>query len=212
MKKHFFKAALMSLMFMCTANVNAQTDLGGILGSVLGGSNNGSTGDLVSNLTSVFSSNKQANANNIVGTWSYNEPAIVITSDNLLAKTAYKVAANKVESKLQSYLTQCGITPGTFSMTFNEDGTCSETLKGKSIKGTWKVVDSKLQLTIGGVKAISITTQIDGKDLLLVTDATKLLNLFRSLGANSSNSTIKTVSSLLKSAKGLQAGVALRKQ
>jgi len=58
MKKHFFKAALMSLMFMCTANVNAQTDLGGILGSVLGGSNNGSAGDLVSNLTSVFSSNK----------------------------------------------------------------------------------------------------------------------------------------------------------
>lgn len=82
----------------------------------------------------------------------------------------------------------------------------------KSIKGMWKVVDSKLQLTIGGVKAITITTQIDGKNLLLVTDATKLLNLFRSLGANSSNSTIKTVSSLLKSAKGMQAGVALRKQ
>jgi hypothetical protein len=45
-----------------------------------------------------------------------------------------------------------------------------------------------------------------------VTDATKLLNLFKTLGAKSGNSNIKTVASLMKSVKGMQAGITLRKQ
>lgn len=65
-------------------------------------------------------------------------------------------------------------------MTFKEDGTFTETLNGKTSKGKWTVKDSKLQLTIAGVKALNVTTQIDGKDMQFVTDATKLLNLFKS--------------------------------
>jgi hypothetical protein len=74
------------------------------------------------------------------------------------------------------------------------------------------VKDSKLILSIAGVKALSITTQIDGRDMQFVTDATKLLNLFKTLGAKSGNSNIKTVASLMKSVKGMQAGITLRKQ
>jgi len=217
MKKNVFKVVALGTALMFSTSMNAQIDLKNVLGGVLGGSSSSSSSsssgsDLVSTLTSVFSSNKQASADNIIGTWVYSEPAIVLTSDNILTKTAYKVAANKIESKLQGYLTQYGIAPGTFSMTFNEDGTCSETIKGKTFNGTWKVVDSKLQLSIKGVRAVSITTQIDGKDMQLVTDATRLLNMFKSFGGSSSNSTIKTVASLLKGAKGMQAGITLRKQ
>jgi hypothetical protein len=97
-------------------------------------------------------------------------------------------------------------------MTFNEDGTVSETLNGKTFQGKWTVNDSKLQLTISGVKALSITTQIDGKELMFVTDATKLLNLFKSVGAKSSNSTIKTVTTLMKNVDGMLAGVTLEKK
>ena len=216
MKKNVLKVAAIIMALMFTPSVNAQIDLGNVLGGVLGGSSSSSSaqqgGDLVSTLTSVFSKDKQAKADNIVGTWSYSEPAIVLSGDNFLTSAAYKVAANKIESKLQDYLSQYGIAPGTFTMTFNEDGTFTETLKGKTFNGTWEVADSKLMLTIRGVRALSITTQIDGKDMQLVTDATKLLNLFKSFGASSSNSTIKTAASLLKGAKGMQAGITLRKQ
>ena len=194
---------------MFSAQVNAQS-LGDVLNGVL--SNSSSADNVVSNLTSVFSSDKQATAEKIVGTWSYTEPAIVFTSNNILAKAASKIAANKVEKKIQEQLSKYGITPGAFTMTFNEDGTFTETLKGKTTKGTWTVQDSKLQLTVVGVKALSITTQIDGKDLQFVTDATKLLNLFKTLGAKSSNSSIKTAASLMKSVNGMQAGITLRKQ
>jgi hypothetical protein len=199
----------MAVMMMFSAHVSAQS-LGDVLGSVLG--NNSQASDLASGLTSVFSSNKQATAEKMVGTWTYTEPAIVFTSDNLLAKAASKIAANKVESKLQEQLSKYGIKPGAFSMTFNEDGTFTETLKGKTSKGTWQVKDSKLILSIVGVKALTITTQIDGKDMQFVTDATKLLNLFKTLGAKSSNTSIKTVATLMKSVKGMQAGITLRKQ
>ena len=204
MKKNVLKVAVLSVMMMFSAQVSAQT-LGDVLGAL-------SNDNVASNLTSVFSSNKQATAEKLIGTWSYTEPAIVFTSNNLLAKAASKIAANKVESKIQEQLSKYGIAPGTFSMTFNEDGTFTETLKGKTTQGTWTVQDSKLVLSIVGVKALSITTQIDGKDLQFVTDATKLLNLFKTLGAKSSNSSIKTAASLMKSVNGMQAGITLHRQ
>lgn len=208
MKKNMMKMIAAVLLLLAAPSVNAQ-DLQSILNGVLGG---GQTEDVVSGITSIFSSDKQATTNNIIGTWSYNEPAIVFTSDNLLTKVAAKVAANKLENKLQSYLTQYGVKPGALVLTFNEDGTCSETLNGKTMKGKWQVKDSKLILTLGGIKALQITTQIDGKDMQFVTDATKLLKLFKSVGAKSTNKNIKTVTSLMKGIDGMQAGVSLRKQ
>ena len=208
MKKTMMKMMAAMLMLLAAPSVQAQ-DWQSVLNGVLGG---GQTEDIVSGITSIFSSDKQATTNNIIGTWSYTEPAIVFTSDNLLTKLAAKVAANKLETKLQSYLTQYGIKPGALVLTFNEDGTCTETLNGKTMKGKWQVKDSKLILTLGGIKALQITTQIDGKDMQFVTDATKLLKLFKSVGAKSTNKNIQTVTSLMKSVDGMQAGVSLRKQ
>jgi hypothetical protein len=200
---------MMGLALMFAGQGNAQS-LNDILGGVLGGSQSGD--NIASTLTSVFSSDKQADAKNIIGTWSYSEPAIVFTSSNLLTKVAAKVAANKLEDKIQSYLSKYGIKPGAMTMTFKEDGTFEQTLNGKKTSGTWSIKDSKLQLSILKVKALSITTQLDGKNLQFVTDATKMLNLFKSIGAKSSNSNIKTVTSLMKNVNGMQAGVTLRKQ
>lgn len=209
MRKNLTRLVAAMFLMLVVSNANAQNDLQNILNGVLNG---GQSEDIVSGITSVFSSDKQANKNNIIGTWSYTEPAIVFTSDNLLTKVAAKVAANKLEDKLQSYMTQYGIKPGTLVLTFNEDGTCTETLNRKTMKGKWEVKDSKLILTLGGIKALQITTQIDGKNMQFVTDATKLLKLFKSVGAKSTNKNIKTVTSLMKSVDGMQAGVTLRKQ
>ena len=208
MKKTMMKMMTAVLMLLAAPNVHAQ-DWQSVLNGVLGG---GQSEDIISGITSIFSSDKQATTNNIIGTWSYSEPAIMFTSDNLLTKLAAKVAANKLEDKLQSYLTQYGIKPGALVLTFKEDGTCTETLNGKTMKGKWQVKDSKLILTLGGIKALQITTQIDGKNMMFVTDATKLLKLFKSVGAKSNNKNIQTVTSLMKSVDGMQAGVTLKKQ
>ena len=208
MKKTMMKMMTAVLMLLAAPNVHAQ-DWQSVLNGVLGG---GQSEDIISGITSIFSSDKQATTNNIIGTWSYSEPAIMFTSDNLLTKLAAKVAANKLEDKLQSYLTQYGIKPGALVLTFKEDGTCTETLNGKTMKGKGQVKDSKLILTLGGIKDLLITTQIDGKNMMFVTDATKLLKLFKSVGAKSNNKNIQTVTSLMKGVDGMQAGVTLKKQ
>ena len=208
MKKTMMKMMAAMLMLLAAPSVHAQ-DWQSVLNGVLGG---GQGEDIISGIPSIFSSDKQATTNNIIGTWSYAEPAIVFTSDNLLTKLAAKVAANKLEDKLQSYLTQYGLKPGALILTFNEDGTCTETLNGKTMKGKWQVKDSKLILTLGGIKALQITTQIDGKNMMFVTDATKLLKLFKSVGAKSTNKNIQTVTALMKGIDGMQAGVTLKKQ
>lgn len=213
MKKFFLKSVVLGMMMVFGTNVNAQINLNDIIGAVTGnGESSSSTGDLISNLTSVFSSEKQASASNVIGTWVYQEPAVLFQSDNILTKAGAKIASNKIESKLQTYLTKYGITPGTMKMTFNQDGTFVETLKGKTIMGKWTVKDSKLYLTFANVKTVPVTTQISGKEMMFVTDATKLFYLVKGVASQSSNSNIKTITSLMNNVKGMQAGLTLKKQ
>ncbi len=211
MKKFIIKSAALCMLLMCGANANAQS-LSDILGTVVSNSTSNSSSNIISSLTSVFSSSKQASESSIVGTWEYSEPAIVFQSDNLLAKAGSSLVAKKLESKLQTQLSKYGIKAGTLKMTFNEDGTFTETLGKKTMSGQWSVSNSKLYITYLGVKKIEITTQLSGNKLQFVTNASKLLTLLKSMGNASSNTNIKTITSLMNSVKGLQAGITLVKK
>ena len=210
MKKNIIKLAVMVLMLIGGGNsASAQLNLGNILGGITGNSN---TSDLVSGLTSIFSSNKQATADNIVGTWSYDSPAIVFESEDFLTKTGAALAANKLETSIQNTLAKYGITKDKFSITFKEDGTFTETIRGKSYSGKWAVEDSKLQLTYQ-LKTMEITTQKEGDQLMFVTDASKLLNLIQTLGAKTATrSSFSTISALAKNIKGMKVGLTLVKE
>ena len=198
----------MCLIAISTQNATAQSDLGSILNNVLGSS---TTNGVISGLTSIFSSDKQATKNNLVGTWVYEEPAIVLTSDNVLTNAAAKVAANTAEKKLQEQMDKVGIKKGTLSMTFKSNGTFTETFGKKTYSGKWAVENQKLKLT-HKVRTITLTTQVDGNNLMFVTDASKLLSLMQTLGSKSTNSTVSTVTSLMKKVKGMQCGITLVKK
>lgn len=210
MKKNILKLAVMALMLIGGGNsASAQLNLGNILGGITGNSN---TSDLVSGLTSIFSSNKQATADNIVGTWSYDSPAIVFESEDFLTKTGAALAANKLETSIQNTLAKYGITKDKFSITFKEDGTFTETIRGKSYSGKWAVEDSKLQLTYQ-LKTMEITTQKEGDQLMFVTDASKLLNLIQTLGAKTATrSSLSTITAFAQNIKGMKVGLTLVKE
>lgn len=219
--KKFFRLTAMCFMLLFVNGASAQIDLGGLLGGMLGGSSSSSsnssgssTNDLISGLTSIFSSKKQASEKSIVGTWVYAEPAIVLKSDNILSNVAAKVAAGKIEDKLAGVLSKYGIKEGMLSITFNEDGTFTENIGKKTIKGKWTVKDSKLNLTFGTLKpkTIPITTQLEGSQLLFVTDASKLLDFVKNISSKSSNSSIKTITKLMDNVTGMQAGLTMKKK
>lgn len=214
MKRNILKAATLLIMMMTGSSAYAQFDLGNILGGVVNRATSSSAddGNLISSLTSVFSSNKQASKKSIVGTWEYSEPAIVFQSDNILTQAGSKLVANKLETKIQDQLDKYGIKEGALKFTFKEDGSFTQTLGSRTSSGTWAVKNKKLNLTYLGVRTFSITTQLESNKLMFVTDATKLLQLVKTVGSNSGNANLQTISSLMNSVKGMEAGLTLVKK
>lgn len=222
MKKLLFKGALMCAMMTLTAPVSAQIDLGNILKGVISGSSDSkssssssydSKGGLLSGLTSIFSSSKIATKDKIIGTWVYDEPAVVMESNNALKNIGGKVVTATIEKKLDEQLQKYGFVKGMVTMTFDKDGNFTQTMKGKTLKGTYTLDDKSVVLKYGGkVSQVVGTTQIDGNNLLIVMDASKLLKYVNVIGKISQNSTLKTASSLISSMDGLECGLKLTKK
>lgn len=223
MKKIFFKVFFIAsvLLFNVSAS-NAQNTLGGILGSVVGavtGNNSSSnsssdntTSNILSGLSTIFSSSKVATAEQLVGTWTYQEPAVVFESSNILKQAGGKLVSQKIEKKLQTTLAKYGIKKGKMTMTFDKNGNFTQTISKKAVKGTYTVDGKSVNLTYtGGVKQILGTTQVDGSSLLIVMDASKLLKFAGAASSLTNNSLLKTAGSLLISMDGMQCGVRLTK-
>ena len=124
------------------------------------------------------------------------------------------VVAQKLEKKIQAVFNKYGVTKGAVKFVFNSDGTFVETIKTKTIKGKWSVENNTLKLTFGTIKpkTVEITTQLEGKQMMMVTDATKLLTLVQGMTSSSNSSNLKAISALLKNVKGMKVGVTLTKQ
>lgn len=208
-----------------SAQADAQISLGNILKNVVsGGSTNKTTttqsttskssgSGLLSALTSIFSSSKVATEDKIIGTWVYEEPAVVLSSDDVLKNIGGKIASSTVENKLKSKLESYGFKKGSVTMTFDKSGNFTQTLMGKNLSGTYTIEDKNIVLKYGGkVSQIVGTTQLDGDNLLIVMDASKLLQYVNMLGSVSQNSTLKTAASLIGGMDGLECGLKLVKQ
>lgn len=187
--------------------------IGGILGSAAGSSSaSGTAGSILSGLTSIFDANKQASAKDLAGTWTYTEPAVVFTSENMLKNMGGKVASAAIEKKLQSEFQKVGIKKGALKMTFDKDGNFTQTLGGKTVSGTYTIKNKQVVLSYGGtMRQIIGTTQVDGNDLLIVMDASKLLTYAKAIGSLTGNSTLQAAGSLLGSMDGMQVGLKLNK-
>lgn len=190
--------------------------LGGILSSVIGGATGSSSengaGDILSGLTSIFNSSKVAKKDQIVGTWTYTEPAVVLSSSNVLKNIGGKVASETIEKQLQNQFEKYGIKKGAMTMTFDKDGNFTQTVGSKSMSGTYSISGKNVTLKYaGGVQQFVGTTQLDGNDLLIVMDASKLLKYAKTIGSLTGNSLLSGAGSLLSSMDGMEIGLKLNK-
>ena len=152
----------------------------------------------------------------VKGTWTYSGTAVKFESEDLLKSTAASLAASQVEDKLDSYVAKVGIKAGTFSFTFNEDKTFSATVKGKSFNGTYTISEDykTMSLQFGktiGLKPFTATISATSGQLDLLFQADKLLELLGKLTSTSSNSTLKTIGSLVNQYDGMMLGLELKK-
>lgn len=201
-----------------TSKSSGSSLLGSVLGSVLGGSSKSSASSsqsgngVLSALTTIFDAAKGATKNNIVGTWTYTEPAVVFESNNALKNIGGKVASSVIESKLQTELEKYGIKKGALTMTFDDSGNFTQTINGNELSGTYTVDKGKVSLKYGGkFKQLVGTTQVDGNDLLIVMDADKLLSFAKTIGSLTGNSLLKSAGNILGSMDGMEVGLKLNK-
>lgn len=173
--------------------------------------------DLKSVLSDVVKNvvgDKTTTASSIIGTWTYAGPECQFESDNLLAKAGGEVAAKEVEEKIQKVYEKVGMDGCQY--TFNEDGSYSCTVKGKTSSGTYtfdsdaKTVTMKSKL---GIKTVAYVT-VTGDSMSLVFKADKLMSVLKTItsATSSVNSTASTISSIADSYDGLRLGFELKKK
>lgn len=222
MKRFFFLPALLAgalLLSGCGSTAGALAGIGGQTSGTVSttpnteSSNNGSSflGNL---LGTLLGESTTLSEKKLAGTWNYTGADCAFESENLLAKAGGAVAAQKINSELNTQLAKVGIKQGSCSFTFNEDKTYSATIGGRHISGeyTLDATNKTVKMTyLGGLGSMTPHVALKGGKLSLLLDSDKLLNLVKTISALSNNSSIKTVSTLLSNYDGMYIGIQLQK-
>ena len=150
------------------------------------------------------------------GTWKYSKPAVAFKSDNMLKKAGGAAASAAIESKLAPYYQKAGLTA--MEMTFNADSTFTMMLNRVNLSGNLEKDDEGNfvfkfkalgQVNIG--RSTAVITK-SGNSIEVTFDASKLVTLVSKVAAVSGNTTVQSVSKLLESYDGLNAGFQLTKK
>lgn len=212
MMKKMMMVAVAALMLqgcgMTNPGVNGGSQMGGTTtnnsGSSIGSNALGGLLDL------VVGSVKLSQAD-IIGTWSYVEPACAFTSENLLAKAGGSVAAKTVNEKLLPVYKSLHISSGNTQLTFNENGQFTGKIGGFPMSGTYT-----FDATNGLVKMKSLTTftahltrSIHGMNFTF--ESKKILTLLQTVSALSGNATLSTIGDISKQFSGVRLGFAMKK-
>ncbi len=180
---------------------NIQTSAAGsILGAVLG---------------SILGQNNQISQEQLIGTWQYNGASCKFESENLLKQAGGEFIASSVESKIDDAFSKVGIKKGASSITFANDGTCSFVMGERAVAGTYEFDQTTGKLVVTGTLGLMqsegyVVKGTDGSISILY-DADKLLDMVNLIGSKTSNTSIKTISSLLGSYDGIKVGMNLTK-
>ena len=212
MMKKMMMAAVAALMLqgcgMTNPGVNGGSQMGGTTtnnsGSSIGSNALGGLLDLV--VGSV-----KLSQTDIIGTWSYVEPACAFTSENLLAKAGGSVAAKTVNEKLLPVYKSLHISSGNTQLTFNENGQFTGKIGGFPMSGTYT-----FDAANGLVKMKSLTTftahltrSTHGMNFTF--ESKKILTLLQTVSALSGNTSLSTIGDISKQFNGVRLGFAMKK-
>lgn len=229
MKKKVFTLVALLSVFAFTSNAETPDN---ILGNLLNKAKSAVTGTTSSSSTTTTTTSSSSSTgssalsgllnlvvgstsmseSDIVGTWTYSQPACAFASENLLAKAGGAVAAEKVNAKLLPAYNKVGIKSSNTYFTFDSDKNFSGKLKGVPLKGTYTFDASagtlKLKCTLLSLTAY-LTRTTTGMSFTF--ESKKLLTLLKTVSSLSNNSTVKAVGNLSTNYSGVRVGFDMTK-
>ena len=218
MKKTIILAAAACLMMTgcgtagfgtTTSGTTSSSSTGNILSDVFGAVTNGETVGNI--LTSVIGLDKLTQKQ-LIGTWLYDGPGCAFTSENALAKAGGEVAATQVEEKLKTQYDKLGLTSSNTQMVFNQDGTFSAKVGGKSFSGTYTFDEKQQQLQLKGL-LLNLTgyAKRNGSGISVLFESKKVLTLLQTLAAMSGNQSLQAIGEISKNYDGVRIGFDMKK-
>lgn len=211
------KTILMAAALLLTAPkaAQAQSKLGKLAGSLLNGGASDESNvatDVVGGLLGKLLGTDKLNEKNLVGTWTYSEPCVVLESDDVLSNIGGKVIENKVEAQQKKVLEKVGFKPGKVVLVLNKDKSGTMTVGKRTSNFTWEVEESELKLTFLA-REHAINAKLSAGKLQLAMNADKMLGLLNATASavGSLSSTMGTLSNLLSNYKGLYLGLVFTK-
>ena len=169
--------------------------------------------DILSGVVKNVVGDKATTETSLIGTWVYVAPDCQLKGDDVLKNIGGDAAGAEVEKKMQPIYEKAGL--NTIQYTFNEDKTCSYTIKGRKVEGTYVFDPEAKTVTIkAGKLGMKTTANIVtlGNNMSFVFDADKILSVVKSItGATSSlNNSASTVNKLLEQFNGMMIGFELK--
>ena len=171
--------------------------------------------DILSGAVKQVVGDKATTETSLIGTWAYVGPDCQLKGDDLLKNIGGDAAGVEVEKKMVSIYEKAGL--NTIQYTFNEDKTCSYTIKGKKVEGTYVFDPEAKTITIqaGRLKVKTIAHVVTlGSNMSFVFDANKIFSVVKTItGATSSlNASASAINKLLEEFDGMMVGFELKKQ
>lgn len=171
--------------------------------------------DILSGVAKTVIGDKATTEASLIGTWVYVGPDCQLKGDDLLKNIGGDAAGAEVEKKMQPIYEKAGL--NTIQYTFNEDKTCSYTIKGKKVEGTYEFdAEAKTVIIKAGRLGIKTTAHIVtlGDNMSFVFDADKILSVVKTItgAASKINSSASVISKLTEQFDGMMIVFELKKQ
>ena len=212
MMKKMMMAAVAALMLQSCGMTNPGVNGGSQMGGTTTNNSGSSIGsNALGGLLDLVVGSVKLSQTDIIGTWSYVEPACAFTSENLLAKAGGSVAAKTVNEKLQPVYNSLHISSGNTQLTFNENGQFTGKIGGFPMSGTYT-----FDATNGLVKMKSLTTFTahltrSTQGMNFTFESKKILTLLQTVSALSGNTSLSTIGDISKQFNGVRLGFAMKK-
>lgn len=170
---------------------------------------------ILSGVAKAVVGDKATTAASLVGTWDYVGPDCQLKGGDVLTNIGGGAAGEEVEEKVEAIYNKAGL--NTIQFTFNEDNTCSYTVKGKKVEGTYEFDAEAKTVTIkAGKLGVKVTAHIVtlGNNMSFVFDADKILSVVKTITgvASKINSSAATINALASKFDGMMIGFELKKQ
>ena len=129
-----------------------------------------------------------------------------------MAKAGGEIVATQIEEKLSAEYAKLGFKKSNTYITFNEDGTFSGKVDGKSLSGNWTFDENSQALKLSGLLlSLNGYATRNASGISILFESKKILTLLQTVAALSGNSTLSTIGDISKNYDGVRVGFDMTK-